>query len=868
MTENFRLHARGLRKSFGGVEVLHGIDLVIEGGKVTAVVGENGAGKSTMIKIISGVYQPDSGHLEINGERVAIQNPREGQRLGIRVIYQEMTNAPTLSVAENIFLGHLPNRFGLVQRREAYQQARAILSKLGVDLDPKQIIGRLSIAEHQVVEIARALVSEARLMIFDEPTSALSPDEVENLFNYIRRLREQGVAIIYITHRLYEVPEIADEVVVIRDGNLVAQGPVAEFDRDRIVEAMTGEALKSFSHHESKKDIDTSKTPVLKVTAASLPPVFDDISLEVYAGEIVSIFGRVGSGAMEVGEALFGLRKLASGHVTIQTYEGQPSGPRAAKTRGLGFVPVDRKSQGLLRGLSAGENLTVASWGTLSNFLGVLTTRAMAARYDFWKDRLTIRGAGGSAQEIGKLSGGNQQKVILGRWLENRSQILVLAEPTRGVDVGARAEIYEALETLANEGMAILVISTDAEEVLRISDRIIVMAEGRITDTMPHSAASLARLAASAAASVSQALSPTQPKEVKMTMNNRSIIDISHDFFDQIVLPILQREFPQETKRMTFGLFGHGSEALRMDDQYSRDHHWGIRIDALMPKDIFENRREEIMRVLGKHMPTSFQGHELGESTRAGAGLAPDNLESFLKRTIGIDHPPRTYEEWLKVPEPDIIHITNGEVWHDPDGRFTEIRDAFREYYPDLVWLRRIAHWCRYYSGMGTYALKRAILRENELYATTRFANAIRLGVQLAFMLDRQYYPYDKWLYDFFTRLPRMYERLADIVDEAVSIRTGWERKLELLDHMSDVLDQTMVEDGIVKPHPKFVGSASSGYRLMEYNYQQILKGLPDDLIAIIPEWEQPYLEQFVAQYVKTAPVETWSAALNLTPVE
>jgi ribose transport system ATP-binding protein len=275
---------------------------------------------------------------------------------------------------------------------------------------------------------------------------------------------------------------------------------VAEFTRERIVEAMTGEILKTFSHHHDMKGDGAGEAPALKVVDVSLPPLFRHVDLEVRRGEIVSLFGRMGCGALEVGEALFGLRELAGGEIVIQGVAGQPAGPRAAKKRGLGFVPVDRKTQGLLITLSAAENLTVAAWSILANRLGMLSRKVMTGRFDLWQKKLNIRVSGGSNQLIDTLSGGNQQKVVLGRWLENDSAVLVLAEPTRGVDVGARAEIYQVLETLADEGIAILVISTDAEEVLKISDRIIVMSRGQITDVVPRQEASLARLAASAAA--------------------------------------------------------------------------------------------------------------------------------------------------------------------------------------------------------------------------------------------------------------------------------------------------------------------------------------------------------------------------------
>src|SRR5262245_31184012 len=288
---------------------------------------------------------------------------------------------------------------------------------------------------------------------------------------------------------------------------------------------------------------------------------------------------------------------------------------------------------------------------------------------------------------------------------------------------------------------------------------------------------------------------------------SESIIDVSREFFDEVVRPILEREFPGETAQTAFGVFGYGSEVLRLDDDYSRDHHWGLRINALMPDELFRTRADAIMRMLSAQLPPTFRGYALREGYTKWGGLELTSLEAYLERTIGSAHPPQTYQDWLSIPEEDIIHVVAGEVWHDPAGRFTAIRAALNGYYPEPVRLRRIAHWCRYFSGMGAYALKRAILRQNELYATITFARAIRLGVQLAFLLDRRYYPYDKWLLAFFERLPRMASRLRAIVYEAVRLATPWERKLELLDQMSDALDAAMVEEGIIAPHPTFAGS-------------------------------------------------------------
>jgi hypothetical protein len=263
-------------------------------------------------------------------------------------------------------------------------------------------------------------------------------------------------------------------------------------------------------------------------------------------------------------------------------------------------------------------------------------------------------------------------------------------------------------------------------------------------------------------------------------------------------------------------------------------------------------------------LPTSFRGVSLRVGHLSGAGIAPDSLPAFLTRTIGINRPPTTYAEWLAIPEEDIIHIVNGELWHDPSGSFSNIRRSFESHYPEPVRLRRIAHWCRYFSGMGTYALKRAILRGNDFYAVTRFATAIRLGVQLAFLLDRVYFPYDKWLMAYFPRLPRLYKPLSPLVDEAVLLSTGWERKLELLHQMSDFLDQTMVADGIIQPHPQYAGSATSGYRLLEHAYAELIQSAPEEIKTVVPVCDQIYLEQFHCRYVDGVELKQWDAILGL----
>jgi hypothetical protein len=343
-----------------------------------------------------------------------------------------------------------------------------------------------------------------------------------------------------------------------------------------------------------------------------------------------------------------------------------------------------------------------------------------------------------------------------------------------------------------------------------------------------------------------------------------SIGDVSREFFREVVLPLLERDLPEVAQHTAFGIFGLGSEAYGLDDELSRDHHWGLRIDAMMPAPLFTARRDALLELIRCGVPPTYRGYSLRAGHLAGAGVAPDSLPAFLTRTLGIDHPPETFAEWLAIPEEDIVHVTNGSVWHDPDAQFTAVRRVFKSHYPEPVRLRRIAHWCRYFSGMGTYALKRAILRDNTFYAATRFAVAIRLGVQLAFLLDRVYFPYDKWLMAAFAQLPRLYAPLSPLVDEAVQLSTPWERKLELLDRMAEILDGTMVADGIIRPHPKFIGTETSGCRLLEHAYAELVQAAPEEIKTVVPVWDQIYLEQFHSGYVNGLPLEQWDAILGL----
>jgi hypothetical protein len=343
-----------------------------------------------------------------------------------------------------------------------------------------------------------------------------------------------------------------------------------------------------------------------------------------------------------------------------------------------------------------------------------------------------------------------------------------------------------------------------------------------------------------------------------------SIIDISREFFFDLVLPILEREFPEETAQTAFGVFGYGSEVLHLDDEYSSDHHWGLRINALMPQALLAETEQAILSTVAANLPDSYKGQSLREGYAGTKALSLMSLEGFLRQTIGIDHVPRDYAEWLSMPEEDIIHVINGEIWRDDLGRFTAIREALSAYYPEPVRLRRIAHWCRYFSGMGTYALRRAILRDNEYYASIAFGKAIRWGVQLAFLLEKIYCPYDKWTLAFLPRLPRLGEPVQAIVDQAVPLSTPWDRKLALLNQLADLLDETMVSDGVIRPHPKFKESPTSGYRITEHAYAEIIQGLPKEIQTIVPVWDQVYWEQMHSGYVAGLDMQTWDEILNL----
>jgi rhamnose transport system ATP-binding protein len=466
---------RGITKTYGGVRALSDVSFAIRRGQVHALVGENGAGKSTLVKILTGVIQPDDGMLLVDGEAQRIPGPHAAHRLGIVAMYQEPTVFQDLSVAENVFAGRHP-RSGLrtVAWREMRAEASRILDELGVDFGPDTPVRGLGVADRQLLEIAKALSASARLLIMDEPTAALSPPEVDNLFATVRRLRDRGVVIVFISHRLEEVTAIADTVTVLRDGGHVATRPAAELPHDQIIRLMVGRSLDALFPKEEAEIGDV----VLKAEKLTRRGVFSKVSFELRRGEIVGLAGFVGSGRTEIARAIFGIDRLDSGQIMIEGRRFRPRSPRTALRRGLAYLPEDRLHQGLVQPMSIAQNASMAILPALTP-AGVLRPRRERALARRFMEQLRIR-ATSVAQVVRSLSGGNQQKVVLSKWLAAQPRVLILDEPTHGVDVGTKADVHRTISGLAAEGLSILLISSELLEVLGMSDRVLVMREGRL----------------------------------------------------------------------------------------------------------------------------------------------------------------------------------------------------------------------------------------------------------------------------------------------------------------------------------------------------------------------------------------------------
>ena len=470
------LEIRGVSKAFPNVQALTDVSLDIQPGEILAFMGENGAGKSTLLKIINGDYQPDTGTLTMDGQRLAFPNPNAAHKAGIRVIYQEPEIIPGVDVAENIWVGELPKRLGLIDRGQLNEQVRRSLAEYGFEnaLPTKLLGDQLSSAQRQLVEIMRALKSGVRVLALDEPTSSLTDEEVDRLFALVRRLRDEGVAIIYVSHRIKEILRLCDRVAILRDGKLIAVRPAAELNDAEIVRLMVGRDLSEvFQRRPAGTDRE-----VLRVTELQ-SNWHRDMSFYINAGEVVGFAGLVGAGRTELAKVVFGELPKRSGRVTLEGRDVTIRQPVDAIAKGIGFAPEDRKREGLVLIRSVLENTSLAILQRLSRFYFVRRglERKIAAGY---VDKLRVR-TPSLEQEVGKLSGGNQQKVVLARWLAAKPKLLILDEPTRGIDVGAKSEIYHLIDDLANEGLGIMFISSELPEILGLSDRIYVMQNGRIT---------------------------------------------------------------------------------------------------------------------------------------------------------------------------------------------------------------------------------------------------------------------------------------------------------------------------------------------------------------------------------------------------
>lgn len=477
MKEDYILEVRNIHKSFAGTkEVLDSVDFQLIKGEIHALIGENGAGKSTLIKIISGVLQPDLGRIILEGKEVKFKDPLDAQIHGIAAVYQEPAVFPNLSVAENIFTGHYKtNSFSKrLDWKEMYSEALSLLKSLGLEIDPRLPVKSLSIAERQIIEIARVLSINPKILIMDEPTSALTLEETKRLFTIMKKLKEAGTSIIFISHRLEEVFEIADRVTVLRDGHYIGTKKVSEASIDELIQMMVGRTLKDMYPKEEIKKGDV----ILRVEKLTKEGEFYDVSFELHRGEVLGIAGLVGAGRTELAQAIFGIRRLNAGKIYINNQEVKISSPNDAIRHGIVYVPEDRHQHGVILQMDITCNITLPILKQLSmkGWIDRESEKELAKRY---YELLDIRGIG-LWQKVLTLSGGNQQKVVLAKWLATSPKILILDEPTRGIDVGAKVAIYQFINRLAREGYGIILISSELPEVLGMSDNILVMHEGKI----------------------------------------------------------------------------------------------------------------------------------------------------------------------------------------------------------------------------------------------------------------------------------------------------------------------------------------------------------------------------------------------------
>ncbi len=467
------IEVQGIKKHFGGVHAIKNIDLTLNKGEIHAIVGENGAGKSTLMKILSGAYIKDSGTIKIFGKEYAIGNPKASKKLGIGIVYQEFSLVPDLTIAENIFLDRISNHFGFVDHKNLQKKTKNIIKQFGFDIEPQKKVEDLSVGWQQIIEITKVLSQDIKILILDEPTAVLSPAEIKILFQILKKLKSQDVSILYISHRLEEIFEIADRLTVVKDGESIVTKAISEVTESQVVEYMIGRSMESlFPKRVFKKGKE-----ILRVEKLSNTPLFSDISFSLKEGEILGLAGLIGAGRTEVARVIFGVDKKTDGHIYIHGKKVNIRNPYQAISHGVGLVPEDRKAQGAILSMAIAENTTLPRLFDICHmgFINFVKENHIMNKF---KKKLAIR-MGANYLPVSSLSGGNQQKVILAKWLFAAPKILILDEPTRGVDIGAKAEIYEIITKLSMAGYALILISSELIELMGLCDRVIILSEGR-----------------------------------------------------------------------------------------------------------------------------------------------------------------------------------------------------------------------------------------------------------------------------------------------------------------------------------------------------------------------------------------------------
>ncbi|ACA55530.1 sugar ABC transporter ATP-binding protein [Clostridium botulinum] len=471
------LNMKNIKKSFSGVQVLHGINLAIEEGEVLGLLGENGAGKSTLMKILSGVYPIEEGEIYLENKKIIPENPKHAQNLGISIIHQELNLVENLTVAENIFLGRIPvNKWGKVEYQKLFSGTQEILNSYEFDLDAKANVKELSVGKQQMIEIAKAVSFNSKVILMDEPTSALTDEETEKLFNLIRRLQKQKIGIVFISHKLEEIFELCSKVKVLRDGKDMGEHDISNIDEDKLIQLMVGREISERFPTKNNKPGDE----ILRIEHISKKDVLDDVSFSVRRGEVFGIAGLMGAGRSELMNAIFGVDRKDAGEIYIDNKKVDIKCCKDAIKNGIGYVPEDRKKQGLILCFSVEKNSTLAVLDKIKGKFACIDRKKEKLIAEKQIEKLSIK-VQNKDQKVKLLSGGNQQKIVLGKWLEIEPKILILDDPTRGIDVGTKAEIYNLINKLTKKGHSVILISSEMPEVISMSDRIAVMSEGKIT---------------------------------------------------------------------------------------------------------------------------------------------------------------------------------------------------------------------------------------------------------------------------------------------------------------------------------------------------------------------------------------------------